>query len=151
LKIHSRAIRIIKAETISIHAAAPDGIEALHVLRNAPAGVDLLLSDVRMPRMDGVALARVVRAEFPAIPLILVSGFCTGEQAPDLDVHFLPKPFTPAGLIAAIGSAMTPKEGAALRDSAQHPQEHDGGRLRRERSEGRSYRGLCHCDPQSPR
>ena len=89
---------------------AADGIEALHLLRNVAAGVDLLLSDVRMPNMDGIALARAIRAEFPAIPLILVSGYCSRKEAPDLDVHFIPKPFTPATLLAAIGSVMKEKK-----------------------------------------
>ena len=84
---------------------AADGIEALNLLRN-DVGVDVLLSDVQMPNMDGIALARAVRAEFPAIPLILMSAYCS----PELDVHFLPKPFTPATLLAAIGSALTPKK-----------------------------------------
>jgi two-component system cell cycle sensor histidine kinase/response regulator CckA len=72
--------------------------------------VDLLVSDVQMPRMDGIALARAVRAEFPAIGLILVSGYCSQEEPPDLDVSFIPKPFTPATLLTAIDSLMTQKK-----------------------------------------
>ena len=89
---------------------AANGIEALNLLRNAATGVALLIADVQMPKMDGIALARAVRAEFPAIPLILVSGYCSREEAADLDVHFIAKPFAPATLLAAIGSVMTQKK-----------------------------------------
>jgi two-component system cell cycle sensor histidine kinase/response regulator CckA len=89
---------------------AADSLEALRFLRNDAERVDLLLSDVQMPRMDGIALARAVRTEFPAIPLILVSGYCSREEAPDLAVSFIPKPFTPATLLTAIGCVMTPKK-----------------------------------------
>jgi two-component system cell cycle response regulator CpdR len=64
---------------------AGDRVDALNLLRNG-ASADLVLSDVRMPKMDGVALAHAIRAEFPAIPVILMSGFCWREEAPELDV-----------------------------------------------------------------
>jgi two-component system cell cycle sensor histidine kinase/response regulator CckA len=89
---------------------AADGLQALQLLRNDAAGVNLLLSDIRMPRMDGIALARAIRAEFPAIPVILISGYCSGDEEPDLDVQFIPKPFTPATLLTAIDCAMTEKK-----------------------------------------
>jgi CheY-like chemotaxis protein len=68
---------------------AADGQEALEALR-AGAEVDVLLSDVLMPRMDGAALARAVRAEWPGLPIILMSGHAVDvvEGVPRLDKPF---------------------------------------------------------------
>jgi CheY-like chemotaxis protein len=89
---------------------AADGIEALNLLRNDATGVDVLIADVQMPKMDGIALAHAVCTEFPATPLILVSGYCSPDEASDLEVPFIPKPFTPATLLNAIDSVITPKK-----------------------------------------
>jgi len=71
---------------------AASGGEALEKIRNSSTGVDLLISDVLMPEMDGIALVRAVRAEFPRVPVILMSGYVNCEQLRDLCVDFLPKP-----------------------------------------------------------
>jgi CheY-like chemotaxis protein len=108
------AIRLFIKAVLQQHGfvtiQAADGIEALHLLRSAAAGVDLLLSDIRMPNMDGITLARAIRAEFRPISIILMSGYCSRDEARDLDVHFIPKPFTPATLLAAIESVMAQKK-----------------------------------------
>lgn len=50
---------------------ASDGVEALEILRSRP--VSLIFSDVQMPRMDGFALLEVVRAEFGALPFVMLT------------------------------------------------------------------------------
>lgn len=85
---------------------AANGFEALEVLRTIGRAVDLLLSDVLMPHMDGVALAYAVRAEFPGTALVLFSGYMNARQLRDLDIEFLQKPFAPATLLAAITRAV---------------------------------------------
>jgi two-component system cell cycle sensor histidine kinase/response regulator CckA len=73
---------------------AADGMAALGALEAEPP--TLLLSDVRMPGMDGIALTRAVRARFPDLPVLLVSGYADGlarDALPDLDVAWLEKPF----------------------------------------------------------
>ena len=89
---------------------AADGLEAVDLLRNAATRVDLLIADVQMPNMNGIALARAVRTEYPKIRVVLVSGYCSPDEASDLDVEFIPKPFTPATLLSAIGCVMTDKK-----------------------------------------
>jgi two-component system cell cycle sensor histidine kinase/response regulator CckA len=70
--------------------------------------VDLVVSDIRMPLMDGFTLACSVRAEFPAIPLILVSGYAEIEQAnlPNSGFEFVQLPFHPATLLSAVKKVM---------------------------------------------
>jgi len=53
-------------------AYAADGVEALACARQSPP--DLIVTDLRMPNMDGLELVRTVRAECPAVPVILVTG-----------------------------------------------------------------------------
>jgi CheY-like chemotaxis protein len=89
---------------------AADGTDALNLLRNDPTRVALLIADVQMPKMTGTALARAVCADFPMIPIILVSGYCSRDEVSDLDVPFIAKPFTPATLLSAVGCVLAQKK-----------------------------------------
>ncbi|MDB5370420.1 MAG: hypothetical protein JWP20_1978 [Roseomonas sp.] len=64
----------------------------------------LLVSDVAMPGMDGVELARALRRRIPALPVLLVSGYANAVVEAELgseDIRYLAKPYTPAELVAA--------------------------------------------------
>ncbi|MAT71699.1 MAG: DNA-binding response regulator [Planctomycetaceae bacterium] len=58
---------------IEVVAQAADGAEALAVARRMP--LDLVLMDVRMPRLDGLACLATLRSEFPDLPVILLSAY----------------------------------------------------------------------------
>ena len=65
-----------------------------------------LISDVAMPGMDGVALARALRARLPGLPVLLVSGYAHAAVDGGLEedgIRFLAKPYGPAELVAAVG------------------------------------------------
>ena len=89
---------------------ARSGEQALDVLRGGDA-VDVLISDVVMPGMDGVTLARLVRMERPHIKLILISGYSEDVARdgidPDAGIHFLPKPFSLQQLAETVKQVMT--------------------------------------------
>ncbi|CAA7617499.1 PAS domain-containing sensor histidine kinase [Magnetospirillum sp. SS-4] len=89
---------------------ARSGEQAVEVLRGDDA-IDMLISDVVMPGMDGVTLARFVRMERPAIKLILISGYSEDVARdgidPDAGIHFLPKPFSLKQLAGAVKQVMT--------------------------------------------
>src|SRR5690242_20999308 len=53
---------------------ADDGIEGLEILRNSASAISLLLTDVQMPRMEGVSLAASARKLFPRLPIVFMSG-----------------------------------------------------------------------------
>ena len=73
---------------------AGNAAEALHVLRNGDP-VDLLFSDIMMPGgMNGIELARTVRGEFPAIFILLATGYAeAASNASTMDFPLLRKPY----------------------------------------------------------
>src|SRR5580765_5496407 len=74
--------------------AAGDGIIALEQI--ASQTPDLILSDVRMPRLDGIGLARVLSPHTPSIPIILMSATSLPS---DCALPALRKPFTVEDLL----------------------------------------------------
>jgi signal transduction histidine kinase len=77
---------------------------ALELLRTEAARFDIVLSDVVMTGMrDGIDLAALVKAEHPALPIVLMSGYNTSpDRALALGVTVLTKPCSPDALLAAI-------------------------------------------------
>jgi PAS domain S-box-containing protein len=85
---------------------ASGGEQALQLLREGAAAVDVLVSDVVMPEINGIRVAREARLLRPELPIILVSGYPDGiREAEALEgpaQSFLRKPFEPATLSAVI-------------------------------------------------
>ena len=92
---------------------AADGSEALDMLTWEEGGFDLLLTDVRMSIMDGIALALNAARDFPNMTILLMTGYADQrERAYGLDalIHdVITKPFTLAVLRAAVNEALTVK------------------------------------------
>ncbi len=90
--------------------AAADGGEALDVLVRESGRFDLLLADIKMPVMDGIALALAAARDFPDLRILLMTGFADQrERAFGLDalIHdVLAKPFALADLRRAVGEAI---------------------------------------------
>ena len=89
---------------------ARTGEQALDILRDTPA-VDLMITDMMMPGMDGGTLARLIRVERPAIRIIVISGYseevARGDIVDTADFHFLPKPFSLGQLAAKVKDVLT--------------------------------------------
>jgi two-component system cell cycle sensor histidine kinase/response regulator CckA len=85
---------------------AGNGVEAIEVLEKSGKPVDLVVSDVVMPEMDGPTLARELRTRNPDLKIIFVSGYAEDAFQKNLPEHgqyaFLPKPFTLKQLVAAV-------------------------------------------------
>src|SRR5579872_1244282 len=88
---------VLDAEGYFVLAAA-DGEEALQLSRRFPGNIHLLLSDIRMPRLDGLGLRDCIAAERPATKILLMSG---QTDLPALQ-PFLRKPFNPVELKQAV-------------------------------------------------
>jgi CheY-like chemotaxis protein len=94
---------------------AEDGAEALEIISRANGGFDLLLTDIKMPIMDGIALALTVARDFPAITILLMTGFADQrERASGLDaiVHdVVTKPFSVTEIRDAANRALAARRG----------------------------------------
>src|SRR5947209_6201473 len=90
---------------------AGNGIEAIEVIESRGGEVDLVVSDVVMPEMDGPTLAKELRTRNPNLKIIFVSGYAEDAFEKNLPddhgkFHFLPKPFTLKQLVAAVKETM---------------------------------------------
>jgi two-component system, cell cycle sensor histidine kinase and response regulator CckA len=91
---------------------ASNGIEALEALEEKNGAVDLVVSDVVMPEMDGPTLLKSMRDRNPDLKIIFVSGYAEDAFEKSLPENqqfaFLPKPFTLSQLVAAVKETMAP-------------------------------------------
>ena len=101
----ARALRLDGHET---HEAA-DGAEGLEKL--SEGAFDLLLSDIRMPVMDGIELAHRAHSEFPEMKILLMTGYAEQrERADDLSakiVDVVSKPFALPDIRKAVAAALS--------------------------------------------
>jgi DNA-binding NtrC family response regulator len=84
--------------------------EALSLSSKQSGPIDLLLTDMVMPGLDGRQLAIRMRIIHPEAKALLVSGFSrslAAGDAPGPDVHFLPKPFSPSHLTHAVSQILS--------------------------------------------
>ena len=77
---------------------ASDGKEALEVAADHPGDIDLLLSDVTMPRMSGPELAEKLTTKRPSLKVILMSGFSHAHVVVQHGWRFVKKPFKPTDI-----------------------------------------------------
>ncbi|MEQ1716410.1 MAG: response regulator [Hyphomicrobium sp.] len=90
------AVRALKLQGYKVLEAS-DGLEALEIMKANPGLVDLVVSDVVMPEMDGPTLFKELRKDNPHIKVIFVSGYPNEAFRESLgtdDFAFLPKPFS---------------------------------------------------------
>ncbi len=89
---------------------AGNGVEAIEVIESRGGAVDLVVSDVVMPEMDGPTLAKELRTRNPNLKIIFVSGYAEDafeKNLPDdVTFNFLPKPFTLKQLVATVKETM---------------------------------------------
>ncbi len=101
---------------------AQDGIAALNLAREYPQKIDILLSDVEMPRMDGFTLWRTLAKERPGIGCVIMSGHSNEGEIP-VGVAFLAKPFEGEKLVLrvrqSLRKAVTSQPGPALPSSSK--------------------------------
>jgi two-component system, cell cycle response regulator CpdR len=90
--------------------SACDGSEALEIVTREEGRFDLLLTDVRMPIMDGIALALSTARDFPRLTILMMTGYADQrERAHNLEalIHdVITKPFTLTTLRTAVNSAL---------------------------------------------
>ncbi len=94
--------------------SAASGVEALDISRSHDGTIDLLLSDVVMPGINGVLLSETLRTERPTIRVIFMSGYTDSYIAQhgllDLGAAFLQKPVTPHNIAAKLREVLDKQE-----------------------------------------
>lgn len=99
-------LKLLKADGLTV-LSAEDGKSALEVSRNHTGPIDLLLSDVKMPGMNGLELCEIVAAERPDTKVLLMSGDLASREHIDMSgVPCLQKPFTVTSLWLSVESLL---------------------------------------------
>jgi two-component system cell cycle sensor histidine kinase/response regulator CckA len=103
--LRNKGYRVIEAKS---------GEAALELITEGKEHIDLLVTDVVMPKMDGPALIRRVRQIHPDLKVIFISGYTEDSFRKRLDadseIHFLPKPFSLKQLAGKVKEVMLEEE-----------------------------------------
>jgi two-component system cell cycle sensor histidine kinase/response regulator CckA len=101
--------RMLVSRGYTVHEAA-SGVEALDIFLQHDGKIDLVVSDVVMPEMDGPTLLGQLRQRNPATKVVFVSGYAEEAFRKNLpegeEFHFLPKPFTMKQLVETVKATM---------------------------------------------
>ena len=108
------SMRLLVARAIAMDghdiATAADGTEALEILANADSAFELVLTDIQMPVMDGIALALTAARDFPDLTILLMTGYAEQrERASGLNAiahDVISKPFSVADIRTAVADAL---------------------------------------------
>jgi two-component system, cell cycle sensor histidine kinase and response regulator CckA len=107
------ALRVLEREGYRV-IEARDGIEAFELIRQGHE-FDAVVSDIVMPRMNGVELMQALSTATPGLPVILMSGYATGALA-ELGINapcaILPKPFPAERLLQEVRRCTRRRESA---------------------------------------
>ncbi len=114
LELCRRALKAVGYTVLT----APNGAEAMAMARAWDGAIDVLLTDMIMPGIDGTELAREIRAERPGVRVILTSGYAAAlVDRPAIQAEiseFLPKPFDVPALQLAVARAVSGSAQPAL-------------------------------------
>ena len=84
---------------------AVDGVDALDKFKKDMHEIVLVISDIIMPRMDGISSCKIMSAINPSIKFLYISG-CTSEQRLPDEAKVLAKPFSPLEFLGAVKSIL---------------------------------------------
>jgi two-component system cell cycle response regulator CpdR len=112
------SMRLLVARAIAMDGhdimTASDGAEALEILGSTDGAFDLLLTDIQMPIMDGIALALAAARDFPDLTILLMTGFAEQrERASGLNAiahDVVTKPFSVPDIRTAVADALAARK-----------------------------------------
>lgn len=106
------AVRVLEREGFGV-VEANDGLEALELMKQRGTSVEVVVSDIVMPRLNGVELMQALSVSHPDLPVILMSGYATGALA-ELGIAapcaILPKPFPSERLLEEVRRCMKERD-----------------------------------------
>jgi two-component system, cell cycle sensor histidine kinase and response regulator CckA len=107
------ACRVLERAGYGIFEAT-DGVEALELIESRGGALEAVVSDIVMPRMNGVELMQALSLSQPELPVILMSGYATAALT-DLGIatpcSILPKPFSSERLLAEVSRCIRRPDG----------------------------------------
>ncbi|MBZ9678328.1 response regulator [Mesorhizobium sp. ES1-1] len=107
--VRTLAARALERAGHTIDVAA-DGGQGLSLIKAMQGGYDLVVSDIRMPEMDGIEMAVAAAALFPSMKIMLMTGYADQrERAEELDgiiLDVVQKPFTLAEIRSRVERAL---------------------------------------------
>jgi two-component system cell cycle sensor histidine kinase/response regulator CckA len=109
------AVRVLERDGIGV-LEATDGAEALELVRAQKAAIDVVVSDIVMPRLNGVELMQALSESFPHLPVILMSGYATAalsELGIATPCGILTKPFPAERLLAEVHRCVGRRDGGS--------------------------------------
>jgi Response regulator containing CheY-like receiver, AAA-type ATPase, and DNA-binding domains len=110
--VRMAGVRVLVSRGYTVHEAS-SGVEALEIYNEIGGKVDIVVSDVVMPEMDGPTLLRELRKRDPDIKFVFVSGYAEDAFARNLPAGakfgFLPKPFSLKQLATVVKEVLEEK------------------------------------------
>src|SRR5918992_2521512 len=109
------AVRVLQRDGFDV-LEATDGAEALELVRSQKASIDAIVSDIVMPRLNGVELMQAVSLSHPQLPVILMSGYATAalsELGIATPCSILTKPFPAERLLAEVQRCVSRRGGGS--------------------------------------
>lgn len=92
---------------------APNGMEALELLHDEGGRFEMLLSDIKMPGIDGIQLAHACALDYPEITILLMTGYADQRERADglmaIVEDVLSKPFTLTQIRTSVATALQAK------------------------------------------
>jgi two-component system, cell cycle sensor histidine kinase and response regulator CckA len=109
------ACRVLERAGYGIFEAT-DGVEALELIQGQTVALEVVVSDIVMPRMNGVELMQALSVSQPELPVILMSGYAT-ESLAELGIttlcSILAKPFTAERLLDEVDRCIRRRDGGS--------------------------------------
>ena len=110
-QVRNIAVAVLKARGYQVHCAL-NGEDALHVAARITTPLDILITDVIMPKMGGLELVKQLITLRPNLRVLFISGYTENAILSTVDVPggvgYLPKPFTPTLLAQKVGAMLNP-------------------------------------------
>jgi two-component system, cell cycle sensor histidine kinase and response regulator CckA len=109
------ACRVLERAGYGVFEAI-DGVEALELIQGQTVALEVVVSDIVMPRMNGVELMQALSVSRPAIAVILMSGYATtalSELGIVTPCSILAKPFSAERLLAEVGRCIPRPDGGS--------------------------------------
>lgn len=113
--IRTFAVRMLAASGYDV-LDAEDGAAALRLMGTTPASIDCVVTDMMMPNVNGLELARLLRATRADLPIVFISGFAGLDEQALREMRsigpMIAKPFTQEELTGAVRHALNEQRGA---------------------------------------